>query len=90
MSQPTKEKAHKANVIYRGTLTIEKLKELCYEHLEIKSDADEYSAKHNHNTISIVKQEDGNWKGYMQRNGVLQEVRELSPEYALQRLMTHE
>lgn len=77
-----------AKAIHRGTLTIEKLKELCLEHLEIKSDSDIYSPEKNMGVISLIRQEDGNWKGYMQKNGKLIESREIDPTYALQAVMT--
>ncbi len=76
-------------IIHRGTLTIEKLKELCLEHLEIKSDSDMYNPAKGEGIISLRKQEDGNWKGTMLRNGTLLESREQDPQYALQALMTH-
>lgn len=79
-----------AKVIYRGTLTLEKLKELCMEHLEIKSDSDAYNPHKNPNAIVILKQEDGNYKGFMQRNGIMIEVREGKPEDCLLSLITHQ
>lgn len=79
-----------AKVIYRGTLTIDKLKELAWENLEVKSDSDLYNPHKSPNTISIIKQDDGNWKGLAQRNGKVLESREVGPEMALQALLTHE
>jgi len=63
------------NVIFRGTLTKEKLKELC----GIQKDQ-----------IILEKQQDGNWKGRMLKDGNFIEVREQAPEYCLQRLLTHD
>ena len=40
-------------------------------------------------TIVIEKQEDGNWKGWMNRYGKVVEVREVSPTVVLQALLTH-
>lgn len=80
----------KAKVVYRGTLTIEKLKELCMEHLEIKSDSDEWNPKLNPAVISIVRQEDGSYKGFVQKNNKFIESREIAPEHALVKLLTHE
>lgn len=50
----------------------------------------------NHNVISLIKQEDGNWKGYMFKNGNgvqpdgVIEVRDIGPETVLQLLLTHD
>lgn len=79
-----------AKVIYRGTLTLDKLKELCMEHLEIKSDSDSFNPHKNIGVISIIRQEDGNYKGLMQQHGKMIESREVGPETALQALLTHE
>jgi hypothetical protein len=48
-----------------------------------------YVPDNNADTISIIKQEDGNWKGYMRKFGKLIEVREIKPEDCLIRLLTH-
>lgn len=50
----------------------------------------EYDPNKNPDAISIVKQADGNWKGWAQKHGKLVEVREAGPDYCLQALMTHE
>jgi hypothetical protein len=42
----------------------------------------------NGNAISIVEQPDGNWKGWMVRFGSIMEVRDVSPDVVLQRLLT--
>lgn len=39
--------------------------------------------------ILIVKQKDGNWKGWMLKYGKLIEVREVKPEDCLTMLLTH-
>lgn len=50
----------------------------------------------NHDAISIIKQADGNWKGWMWKNGNgvqsdgVIEVRDIGPETVLQRLLTHD
>ena len=44
----------------------------------------------NPDAISIVKQTDGNWKGWTQRFGKVVEVREIKPEDCLIKLLTHE
>jgi hypothetical protein len=41
------------------------------------------------NEILIVKQEDGNWKGYMVLRGNPIEVREIDPYTCLLKLLTH-
>ncbi len=79
-----------AKIIHRGTLTIDKLKELAWEHLEVKSDSDSYNPHKTPEVISLLKQKDGNWKGLAQRNGKMIESREVGPETALQALLTHE
>ena len=76
------------NIVYRGTLTREKLEELAKEHLG-SGDIRKYDPSKNPQAISIIKQPDGNWKGWMQKNGKTIEVREVGPETVLQRLLTH-
>lgn len=39
--------------------------------------------------ITLIKQTDGNWKGYAYRQGELLEVRDIGPETVLQALLTH-
>jgi hypothetical protein len=39
--------------------------------------------------IRLVKQTDGNWKGYMHLNGKDLEVRDIDPHSCLMRLLTH-
>ena len=78
------------DVIHRGTLKIDKLKELCFKYLDIKSDSDKYSPELNKDVISLIKQPDGNWKGYMTKNGTLLETREQMPDHALIKLLTHD
>lgn len=80
----------KSKVIHRGTLTIEKLKELCLEHLDIKSDSDQWNPHLHPNTISLKRNEDGSWEGHMIKNNKNIQSREVAPEHALQRLLTHE
>ena len=50
----------------------------------------EHNPEKNHDAISLIKQEDGNWKGWMWRWGKLIEVREGDPNTALNRLLTHD
>lgn len=49
----------------------------------------EYNPNKNPDAISIIKQEDGNWKGWMNRFGTVVEVREIGPETVLKMLLTH-
>lgn len=39
--------------------------------------------------IRIIKQDDGNWKGYLLRDKTLLEVREIDPYTCLMKLLTH-
>lgn len=41
------------------------------------------------NVIIIKKDEDGNWSGKMMRFGKLVQVRDISPEAVLSKLLTH-
>jgi hypothetical protein len=50
----------------------------------------DYNPETNNKVISIIQQEDGNWKGYTQKFGKLIEVRDVGPEAVLQRLLTHD
>lgn len=49
----------------------------------------QFDPEKNPNVISIIRQEDGNYKGYTQRYGKLVEVREVKPEDCLVKLMTY-
>lgn len=76
-------------IIHRGTLTLEKLKELSAEHLQLKDNSDMYNPAKNAKAISILEQEDGNWKGEAVRNGKLVEVRAGDPNTVLLMIITH-
>lgn len=43
----------------------------------------------NPNAILLVKQEDGNWRGFMNKSGKVVQVRVVDPGTALQELITH-
>lgn len=73
--------------IFNGPVTVDILKDLCHKHLELKSESDKYNPALNHDVISIIKQEDGHWKGYWFKRGNLIETREVAPEHALQQLL---
>lgn len=49
----------------------------------------EWNPKYNHKAISIIQQEDGNWKGWMYKHEKLIEVRQIDPQAVLQALLTH-
>jgi len=71
-----------SQVIYRGTLTLEKLKELALEHLS-------FTGKEK-NVMHIWQEKDGNWSGTWHKNGKDIEVRDVGPETVVQRLLTRE
>ena len=77
-------------VVYRGTLTLEKLAELAQKHqvsLTVKDDA-VYNPDKNHDAISIIRQADGNWKGQGFFHERLATVRSWSPQAVLDALLT--
>lgn len=76
-------------IIHRGTLTLEKLEQLAANHLGYKKGDSSFHPAINPNVISLVRQEDGNYKGYCQKNGKFLEVREQDPNTALVALLTH-
>lgn len=49
----------------------------------------ETNPQKNKDAISLIKQADGNWKGYMHKNGKLIEERQGDPLTVLQLLLTH-
>lgn len=48
----------------------------------------EFSPLKNKEAISIIKQEDGNWRGWMTKNGKLIQVRQVDPNTVLNLLLT--
>jgi len=50
----------------------------------------EHDPEKNHKAISISEQEDGNWKGWMNKHGKVVEVRQVDPLTVLSLLLTHE
>jgi len=44
----------------------------------------------NPDVISIIKQPDGNWRGFMMKNGKLVQARQGDPGTVMQMLITHE
>lgn len=84
-------------IIHRGTLTLEKLKELSKIHLsqkpEYKKEIELMEAQANTPTddsFTVTKQKDGNWKGATKKNGKTIEIRDIDPNTVLTRLLTHE
>lgn len=49
----------------------------------------DFNPKSNKNVISIIKQEDGNYIGYMTKNGKYITVRQGDPNTVLSLLLTH-
>jgi hypothetical protein len=49
----------------------------------------EFDPNKDPNVISIIKQEDGNYIGYMNKNGSLITVRQSDPQIVLTYLITH-
>lgn len=76
-------------IIHRGTLTLDKLKELSATHLKLKDDSSMYNPSKNPKVISIIEQDDGNWKGYAFKNKKLTEVRAGDPNTVLLMITTH-
>lgn len=75
-------------IIHRGTLTLDKLKELAKEHLGHEGDDHTYNPAKNHDAISILKETDGNYRGKMWKNGELKSARSNDPQILLQELIT--
>lgn len=44
----------------------------------------------NKDAVLLVKQEDGNWRGFMKKSGTLVQARQSDPQIVLQMLLTHE
>lgn len=57
--------------------------------IDNRREDDKYNPAKNINAISLIKQEDGNWVGWMWKNGAIIEVREVGPETVLLKLLTH-
>lgn len=79
-----------SDIIYRGTLTKEKLKELAHIYFGLVGDDHIFNPAKNHEVISITKQKDGNFIGSMWKNEQVITAREISPEIVLLKLITHE
>lgn len=77
-----------SDIVYRGTLTKDKLKTLFEEYFHVKSDSDTYNPHINQKAISIILQEDGNWKGEMFKFGRIIKARTNDPQTVLTALIT--
>lgn len=77
-------------VIYRGTLTKEKLKELAKIHLGFGDNDAQFNPSKNPKAISVIQQEDGNYIGSMWKIDHFVEVRQGDPNTVLSLLITHE
>lgn len=49
-----------------------------------------YDPAKNHEAIVIIKQEDGNYKGYAWKHGKVVEVRDIDPNTVITRIITQE
>lgn len=58
--------------------------------MEIKIETVEFNPVINHDAISLIKQEDGNWIGYAYKNGKFITERQADPATVLTLLITHE
>ncbi len=77
-------------IIWEGEkLTKGELKMLCEKHFECKNEDEQWNPEKNDNVISIVRQDDGNYKAYKKQHGTLVAVREGDPQSAFTRLLTH-
>lgn len=76
-------------IIHRGTLTLEKLRDLAANHLKLKDDSSIYNPAKNPKALSIIEQPDGNWIGETFKNGKLVQVRAGDPNSVLLLLITH-
>lgn len=65
------------------------MQEMHHQHAQGTRNHMNYDPAENENVIALVRQDDGNWKGFAQKFGKLVEVREAKPEDALVKLLTH-
>lgn len=69
----------------------EKIENLEVENAELKRTGEHiHNPEKNPKAVSIIQQEDGNWKGFMNKNGKVVEARDYDPQMVLQALLTHE
>lgn len=81
-------------IIFTGRLTAERFQQIAAERGYTKPEQpNEENAAQNikePNEIFLKQAPDGNWLGYMEKRGEIIQVREIGPETALQKLLTHE
>ncbi len=79
-------------IVSRGTLKLSKLKALAAEHLQQETATPTkdtvHNPHHNKEAISLIRQEDGNWKGYINKYGSVIMVRDVDPNTVLTLLLT--
>lgn len=66
------------------------LDEIAKTEADIKYVSTETDPEKNDKAISIIQGKDGNWKGKIQKNGKLIEVRTNDPQTVLLELLTHQ
>lgn len=79
----------------RNALTLEraereKIQNRAEKAEKVVEESNPYNPNLHPEVISIIRQPDGNYKGYGQKFGKVVEVREIGPETVLQKLLTHE
>jgi hypothetical protein len=60
------------------------------KHVPIEEKKIEFNPSLNPDAISIIRQPDGNWKGYQLKKGNLITVRQISPATVLEYLLVHD
>jgi hypothetical protein len=70
-------------------MEIKQFNELGEEKVIILNDSD-FNPEKNPDVIVLFKRKDGNYMGLTQKNGKIIESREISPQDALTKLLTHE
>lgn len=86
-------------IIYRGTVTIDRLKELAAQHLQPAEPTATVTVKKPvggptqvvaDGMFIIVKDPDGNYSGLTKKFGRVVSVRDIGPEIVLLKLLTHD
>lgn len=79
-------------IVYRGVVKLSRLKELALAHnacTPARAEESDFNPHSNREAISIIRQEDGNWKGYANKYGSVIVVRDVDPSIVLLRILTH-
>ena len=79
-----------ADIVFRGIVTKERLKELAAKHLTLSNESDKYNPHKSPYVIAIVRQEDGNYIGEAQKFDKVVSARQADPATVLQLLLTHD